>query len=401
MAFGFKKAIRKYKVLQRYGRFDEEALLIAAEDGNETCLSILLGEKFDINFKGRNNHTALHRAVINNRLSCIKLLLENGANADLQDHVGKTPLMYTIENGDKHLFDLLLEQYPDLEIRDQMGETVLFHAIRSNETSIARKLIEKGANVDHQNVKGESPLMVAVESEKVGIVKSLLQHDADPTLLDENDQSVLEHNIPSLRIKRLLQKASVHHKIGEHEDHLNLASNLISDEMELIPIANGLLNQFPRLSALLIGLADGIYANLNEQYNLQGLEKKGKEVIDQLENLAENSIQDIRSNGNGTSKGKKKPNITNQADLDKALLEAVQKDTYHLSELLLKLGANPNYRDENGKTSLHFARNNKNMVQVLIQHKADPWLEDKDGESPYLIAQKNNWTTVLSLMKKV
>lgn len=397
MAFGLKKAIKKYKVLQRYGRFDEETLLIAAEDGNETCLNILLEAGFDINHQGRNDQTALHRAVIHQRFICIRLLIDKGANPNIQDNIGKTPLMYTIEAGEKHLFHYLVDQYPDLEIQDQMGETILFHAIRHGETSIARKLIEKGANIDHQNIRGESPLMVAVDHEKVGIVKSLLQHEADPTLMDENKQSVLERNIPSLRIKRLLQKACVHHKIGEHDTHLNLAENLISDELELIPLANGLLTQFPRLSALLIGLADGIYANLNQQYDLQGLEKKGKEVITQLENLAEASVNEIRTN---RKPEKKTPSLSRQADLDKALIESVQKDTYHLSELLLKLGANPNFKNEDGKTSLHLAGNNERLVKILMQFGADPLIEDKKGESPYLVAQNNEWAQVLPLMKK-
>jgi len=391
----------KQKVFRRYGRFDEETLLIATEDGNESCLGILLKAGKKIDYKGRKGQTALHRALVHDQTSCFKFLVRQGANIDAQDKIGQTPLMYAVEYKNKEAFTYLLERGANLDIMDQMEETILFKTIKAGETTLSRKLIDAGADVNHQNIKGETPLMVSVDTERIGIIKSLLHHGADPVLTDEDGKTVLHRNVPSLRIKKILQKASVQHRIEEHDKHLNLIENFGTGDFDILPIADGLLTQFPRLSALLIGLADGFYANLNEQYDLQSLEKKGRELIDHLEKLAEESIQQ-RNPANRQAKTQEpesKSNSQKQEELDQALVEAVQNETYHLVEFLLKMGASPKAKQEDGKNTLFLAGKNSKLAKVLLSYGVDPFEEDKEGHSPYLQARKNNWKDILEIFK--
>ncbi|MEO0897419.1 MAG: ankyrin repeat domain-containing protein [Bacteroidota bacterium] len=402
MALSLRKFFAKQKVLRKYGSFEDQTLMLAAEDGNLDCLNVLLQSGKNPNIKGRNNCSPIHRAVAHQHLQAVSLLADSSANLDAKDHTGKTPLMYAIDTGDRSIFNFLLERDADLEIMDHMNETVLFKAIKAGATTPTRKLIEAGADVNHQNIKGESPLMLAVEEEKVTIVKCLLDHDADPTLEDENGETVFGRNIPSIRIKRLLQKHSLQHRIGEHDHHLNIADTFMSsgpNTQGIIPLADGLIGQFPRLSALIIGLADGLYANLDQQYNFQGLEKKGREVIDQLETIAELAIKDQIND----VPQKERPPLLNkkQFELNQALLEASQHKSQYLVDLLLKLGANPNIQNEEGKTPLHLAEQQVEIIKLLMDRGANPKIQDKSQISAIDQASSYNWKEVVILMEKI
>ena len=101
-------------------------------------------------------------------------------------------------------------------------------------------------------------------------------------------------------------------------------------------------------------------------------------------------------------KAKADPNlaspITGETPLHVAAAKGFREGTYECIELLLKAGANPNakaksgietatyYRDIKvvGETPLHLAAayGSKEMIQLLLDHNADPSIKDDRGDSP-------------------
>lgn len=89
---------------------------------------------------------------------------------------------------------------------------------------------------------------------------------------------------------------------------------------------------------------------------------------------------------------------TGETPLHAAAAKGFSKGTFECVELLLKAGANPNvkaksgiqtstyYRDIEvvGETPLHLAAayGSKEMIQLLLDHHADPAIKDDRGESP-------------------
>jgi cytohesin len=69
-------------------------------------------------------------------------------------------------------------------------------------------------------------------------------------------------------------------------------------------------------------------------------------------------------------------------------------------EFLLEHGADPNIQDNNGGTPLHVAAWNghREVVELLLEHGANPNVQDDDGDTPLHLAAKNNYREVVELL---
>ena len=73
-----------------------------------------------------------------------------------------------------------------------------------------------------------------------------------------------------------------------------------------------------------------------------------------------------------------------KAHFSEVLLVCTKKEQVEAVNVLLKLGANPNIRNNSGETPLHLAmsKHNKELVTLLLSHGADPNLADNNGFTP-------------------
>lgn len=58
------------------------ALHVAASEGRESCITLLLQSNVDIDQKDRKGRTALHLAALNGNCRIVELLLAKGANVN-------------------------------------------------------------------------------------------------------------------------------------------------------------------------------------------------------------------------------------------------------------------------------------------------------------------------------
>jgi ankyrin repeat protein len=73
------------------------------------------------------------------------------------------------------------------------------------------------------------------------------------------------------------------------------------------------------------------------------------------------------------------------SDYDATPLQAAAEFNYpEVAELLLEHGANPNIQDNDGDTPLHLAalRDYCEVVKLLLDHGADPTIRDNEGRTP-------------------
>ncbi len=84
----------------------------------------------------------------------------------------------------------------------------------------------------------------------------------------------------------------------------------------------------------------------------------------------------------------------------KDLIEAIRKGHPAVVHAFLVKGSDPNTRDANGGTALHWAasRGNAEIARLLLDAGADPAATDGDGNTPLQIAEKKGRQKLVALL---
>lgn len=125
-------------------------LFVAAGEGHEEGVRLLLEYGAEVNGRDKKGQTALFEAAIEGREQVARLLLEHGAEVNARDEDGGTALFEASYWGRKDLARLLLEHDAEVNTRDKKGRTALIEAVycgRSGNKGLDRLLLEYGADL--------------------------------------------------------------------------------------------------------------------------------------------------------------------------------------------------------------------------------------------------------------
>ena len=220
-------------------------LSYAVLQNNKEILELMLEKGAHPEAASKIHYSALEYAVLQNRFDFAKLLLEKGADAT------GSSLLFAVQNKNKEMIKLLVEHGGDVNVKTAEPSTVmtpdfttqklnhftedesikallyelglkdqdsledlLFESIdlTGSDTEKILDLIKKGANVNAKNTKGDTPLLFAVKKQpfRSDQIAALINNGADPTLLDKEGKSVLDHfqyfKIPGDLFEQIVQK---------------------------------------------------------------------------------------------------------------------------------------------------------------------------------------------------
>ncbi|KAL7971405.1 hypothetical protein HDV63DRAFT_322680 [Trichoderma sp. SZMC 28014] len=141
-------------------------------------------------------------------LTCMTCLLENGHDVDFRDIRGRTPLFYALDNGHEATVRLLFEHGADMETKDNVGRTLLHLATKEGNEAVVRFLLEKGADTEARSIENLTPLHLAVLYENEVIIRLLLEKGADIEGKNHDDWTPLHFAVVSHKEVMLLIKSS-------------------------------------------------------------------------------------------------------------------------------------------------------------------------------------------------
>ena len=172
------------------------------DKGYMECLKLLAAAGADINTADNCGNTALHISIQRTDFECMSLLMELGA--DINANNGRynryewSPLHCAMFNNNTEAVRILLDAGADPNITDSSGRTLLHHALRTDVSintskglEYASMLISAGAGLEMKDEDGRTALCRTIQYGQLKQAELLLKAGADTAALDKEGQPVL------------------------------------------------------------------------------------------------------------------------------------------------------------------------------------------------------------------
>jgi len=163
------------------------ALWTAAAEGSSEEVRHLLADRPDMEERGTSDQTTpLHVAARQGHEQCVLMLLENGADLVANSRFRRTALHAASAEGHVGTVRILLQHGADVSATSGFVSTALHEAASSGQVEVLKLLLQHGAEVSPKDKNGLTPLHDAVlgDSDALGdaqveAMRVLLEHGAD------------------------------------------------------------------------------------------------------------------------------------------------------------------------------------------------------------------------------
>ncbi|WGJ61864.1 ankyrin repeat domain-containing protein [Wolbachia endosymbiont of Frankliniella intonsa] len=367
-----------------------------AHNGHKEIVELLLDKGANVDAVDKVKITPLHAAVRFGYTEIIKVLIANGANVNTADQNGCTPLHCAAHNANKEIVELLLDTGANVDAVSQAESTALHHAVSAEncQVEIVKAIIEKEAAVDIADKYGRTPLCWAIRNGYSEIARILLENKADP-LLGHKSFNTLKLLIELIKNDfKHSKKAEETQQQEDDEYELIKYSLVLRNDCSLTDIAER--GAFGKLiSTWLVDMSN--LTESQKELNKKFLStfkdfphvtyKDYKNDVEKIKKflLDHKSNQDLKTILN-LKRGESKLTILH-------ILSSMEcSNAGEFIDLLLNSGADPNEKDDTGRTPLHYATRSGHcgtIIKLLLRKGANPDIKDKKGKTPIEFAVNN------------
>ena len=337
-----------------------DALILAAQSGDEIICKLLLNRGANINYVDEEGRTPLDFAVLHGRVKVVQLLISQGAIINTVNIHGNTPLI----NSTSTEISLILLQAGAYQTIDHLSDyvgTALHCAVCEGNLATVELLLQYNANINALDKEDQTPLACAVENKAVEIVRYLISKGAFVNTVNLNGNTPLMYSVSSEMTQILLEA-------GAYETIDHRSKDYISGTALHSAVCNGNLAIIRLL--------------LDYRANINALDEDGRTPLAWA--IIKSKIEVVQFL---ILKGARVDTVNVRGNTP-----LIHSKSTEISRFLLEAGADgiidhlSNYADVG--TALHCAAKNGNCttVALLLEHKANINIRDKDGRTPLACA---------------
>ena len=136
-------------------------LIIAAREGHEPMVELLLAQRPKLNARNSAGDSALRLAAIGGKTGIVKKMVAAGARVNTPDW---TPLIYACFGNHIEIVRYLIEMKADVNAASENGTTALMVASSQGQIEIVRLLLNAGADLNKITENGETALDMTLKT---------------------------------------------------------------------------------------------------------------------------------------------------------------------------------------------------------------------------------------------
>ena len=155
------------------------ALINEILSGKKNFIETFIQGKFDVNTSLKlMNITPLGCACMYGNEDFVKYLIKNGAKVNAKTVYGNTPLIIAAISGNNEIVTFLIKHKADVNIKNNVGGTALIEAASEALKETVQILLNAGADVNAIDNSGESALLESAKTVSPETIALLIEHGA-------------------------------------------------------------------------------------------------------------------------------------------------------------------------------------------------------------------------------
>ena len=337
------------------------ALHYASSRGHKDVVDVLIRHGATLNGANRNGQTALYLASSAGHLNVVEILLLHGATVNNFPGGDAIELHVALVEGYQDIVETLIRHGADINLEGHGGRSALWYAAYSTKRAAIELLLDHGVRVN-PSLNGQSALQIAAAMGYDEGVKILLNRQADVNIISKGITALYE---------------------AAEKGHLTVVETLLDHGAD---INLGDFGESPLSIAAEIGCGGVVEALLCRGADMSPKEGYEPAFFKASRNGHSEVVELFLDHGF---------DVNHEHSCETALLLAVEGWHQKVVELLLERGA-----DANQKPVLHKAAASglPKMVEVLLDHGAEPDLHDEDHHTTLYYAAENGHERIVEIL---
>ncbi|XP_048238818.1 uncharacterized protein LOC124122865 isoform X1 [Haliotis rufescens] len=384
------------------GEYRWTPVMVAAVSGHESVFDLLVSNQADLTLVSTSGDSLLHLACRGGNTAIVQHVL-SPSNINSRGRHGWTPVMKAAVSGHESMFDLLVSNQADLTLVDTSGDSLLHLACQGGNTAIVQHVLSP-SNINSRGENRWTPVMVAAVSGHQSVFDLLVSNQADLTLVSTSGDSLLHlacQGGNTALVQHVLTPSNINSR-GRHgwtpvmvaavSGHQSVFDLLVSNQADLTLVDT---SGDSLLHLACQGGNTAIVQHVLSPSNINSRGMKGYTPVMKAAYSGHKDVVDLL--------------VQHQADLtlvdtdgDSLLHFACQGGNTAIVQHVLS-PSNINSRGSEGYTPVMKAAysGHKDVVDLLVQHKADLTLLTDSNDDIQCVAQRGGHPTLAKYLQTV